>query len=117
MFTLSRTTPVDSDSANPLSAKLNVTVVDCGAFAGATAPTCGDGDDVTKYSAGTLAQMGTPGHLVSSLGSFAGNEQHRYEFRVALDGSAGERLPGRQLLGRVRLQRRLVHISGQEPRA
>ena len=60
VFTLSRTAPVDSDSANPLSAKLNVTVVDCGAFAGSTAPTCGDGDDVTKYSAGTLAQMGTP---------------------------------------------------------
>src|SRR4051812_29349362 len=57
-FTLSRTTPVDSDAVNPLSSKLNVTVVDCGTFVGATAPICGDGDDVNKYSAGTLAQMG-----------------------------------------------------------
>jgi hypothetical protein len=87
-FTLSRTTPVDTDTANPLSSKLNVTVVDCGAFAGSTAPTCGDGDDVTKYSAGTLAQMGTVGHTISSLGSYAGSEKRRYEFRVALDGTA-----------------------------
>ena len=29
-FTLTRGTPVDSDSTNPLSAKLNVKVVDCG---------------------------------------------------------------------------------------
>jgi spore coat-associated protein N len=89
VFTLSRTAPVDSDSTNPLSAKLNVTVVDCGAFAGSTAPNCGDVGDVTKYSAGTLAQMGTAGHEISPLGSFAGSEKHRYEFRVALDGSAG----------------------------
>jgi hypothetical protein len=87
-FTLSRTTPVDSDGANPLSGKLNLTVVDCGTFNGATAPTCGDGDDVTKYSAGTVSQMGTTGHLVSALGSYAANEKHRYQFTVALDSSA-----------------------------
>ena len=93
-FTLSRTAPVDSDSANPLSSKLNVTVIDCGAFAGSTAPTCGDGDDATKYTAGTLAQMGTAGHAISSLGSYAGDEKHRYEFRVALDGTAGNAFQG-----------------------
>ena len=93
-FTLSRTAPVDSDTTNPLSSKLNVTVVDCGTFAGSTAPTCGDPDDVTKYSAGTLAQMGTTGHLISSLGSYPGGEKHRYEFRVALDGSAGNAFQG-----------------------
>ena len=87
-FTLSRTTPVDSDAVNPLSAKLNVTVVDCGTFVGATAPLCTDGDEVTKYSAGTLAQMGGAGHLISALGNYAANDKHRYQFTVALDSSA-----------------------------
>jgi hypothetical protein len=93
-FTLSRSAPVDSDAANPMSAKLNVTVVDCGAFAGATAPTCGDGDDVVKYSGGTLAQMGTAGHAIGALGAYDAGEKHRYEFRVALDGSAGNEYQG-----------------------
>jgi hypothetical protein len=93
-FTLSRTAPVDSDSSNPLSSKLNLTIVDCGTFVGATAPTCGDGDDVTKYSAGTVAQMGTAGHLVSALGTYAGSEKHRYVFTVALDGTAGNAYQG-----------------------
>jgi spore coat-associated protein N len=92
-FTLSRTAPVDSDGTNPLSGKLNVAVVDCGTFASGT-PTCGDGDDVTKYSGGTLAQMGTAGHLVSGLGTFAAGEKHRYEFTVQLDGSAGNAYQG-----------------------
>src|SRR4051812_47655248 len=55
-FSLVRGVPVDSDAANPMSAKLNLTVVDCGAFAGAVAPACGDGDDATTYS-GTIAAM------------------------------------------------------------
>jgi hypothetical protein len=87
-FTVGRTTPIDSDIANPLSGKLNVTIVDCGTFVGATPPTCGDGDDVSKYSGGTLAEMGTPGHLISGLGTYAPGEQHRYRFTVQLDGSA-----------------------------
>jgi spore coat-associated protein N len=93
-FTLSRTAPVDSDGANPLSGKLNLTVVDCGAFVGATAPACGNGDDVTKYSGGTIAQMGTGGHAVSGLGTFAAGEKHRYQFTVQLDGSAGNAYQG-----------------------
>ena len=92
-FTLVRGTPADSDGANPLSVKLNTVVVDCGVFVGATAPVCGDGDDVTKYT-GTLAEMGTAGHLVSSLGSFAGSVKHRYKFSVALDSSAGNAYQG-----------------------
>ena len=93
-FTLSRTAPVDSDGTNPLSNKLNLTVIDCGAFNGSTAPTCGDGDDVSKYSGGTVAQMGTTGHLVSSLGTYAANEKHRYQFTVALDSTAGNAYQG-----------------------
>ena len=91
-FTLTRGTPADSDSTNPLSQKLNVTVVDCGAFDGSTAPDCGDGDDVTKYS-GTLAAMGA-GTPISALGTFAGGEKHRYEFGVAVDSSAGNPFQG-----------------------
>jgi spore coat-associated protein N len=93
-FTLSRTAPVDSDGANLLSSKLNLTIVDCGTFVGATPPTCGDGDDVSKYSAGTIAQMGTTGHLVTALGTYAANEQHRYQFTVQLDSSAGNAYQG-----------------------
>jgi spore coat-associated protein N len=93
-FTLSRTTPADSDGTNPLSGKLNLAVVDCGTFSGSTAPTCGDGDDVTKYSGGTIAQMGTPGHLISALGTYAADEKHRYQFTVTLDGTAGNAYQG-----------------------
>jgi spore coat-associated protein N len=93
-FTLSRTAPVDSDGSNPLSSKLNLTIVDCGTFVGATAPTCGDGDDVSKYSAGTIAQMGTTGHLVTALGTYAANEKHRYQFTVQLDTTAGNAYQG-----------------------
>jgi hypothetical protein len=92
-FALSRGAIDDSDASNPLSGKLNVTVDDCGAFTGATPPACGDADDVTKYS-GTLADMGTSGHEISSMGSFAAAEKHRYHFTVALDGSASNAYQG-----------------------
>ena len=92
-FTLSRRAVSDSDSAHPLSAKLDLTVVDCGPFAGATAPTCGDGDDAPKY-AGTLADMGTAGHEVGALGTFAAGAKHRYRFTVGLNGSAGAAYQG-----------------------
>jgi spore coat-associated protein N len=93
-FTLTRTTPVDSDASNPLSGKLNLTIVDCGTWSGATPPTCGDGDDVTKYTGGTVAQMGTAGHAVSALGTYAASEKHRYQFTVTLDTSAGNPYQG-----------------------
>jgi hypothetical protein len=93
-FTLSRTTPVDSSSANPLSSKLNVTVRDCGLWSGGSAPTCGDGDDTVKYTNGTLAQMGGAGHLISSLGTFNGSDKRRYEFTVTLDPSTGNAFQG-----------------------
>ena len=87
-FTVSRSTPVDSGSTNPLSDKLNLTIVDCGKFVGATAPTC-DGGDPTTYS-GTIAAMTGS----QALGTYAGGEQHRYEFTVALDSSAGNAYQG-----------------------
>jgi spore coat-associated protein N len=87
-FTLATGTVTNSDVANPLAGKLNLTVVDCGTFAGTTAPTCGDGDDVDKYS-GTVAAMGT-----TALGSYAAGAKHRYRFSVALDTSAGNAYQG-----------------------
>jgi hypothetical protein len=88
-FTLTRGTPNDSDGTNPLSGKLNLTVVDCGVFVGSTAPDCGDGDDVTEYT-GTVAAMSAP----IGLGSFAGGVKHRYEFGVSVDSSAGNPYQG-----------------------
>ena len=93
VFTLSRTAPVDSDGANPLSGKLNLTIIDCGTFAAGT-PTCGDGNDVTVYNGGTIAQMGTVGHAVNSLGTYAGSDKHRYQFTVQLDNTAGNAYQG-----------------------
>jgi hypothetical protein len=84
-FTLSKGTVSDSDGSNPMSAKLNVSVVDCGTFASGT-PTCDVADPVV-YT-GTLADMGTAGNLVGALGTYAADEQHRYRFGVQLDGSA-----------------------------
>jgi spore coat-associated protein N len=80
-FTLSRSGIVDSDVVNPLSAKLNLVVKDCGDFSSGT-PTCDAGDPV-KYT-GTIAAMGS-----TALGTFAANEKHRYEFAVTFDSGAG----------------------------
>lgn len=93
-FTLSRTAPADSDATYPLSGKLNVTVVDCGEFVDETAPSCTDGDEVAKFSGGTIAQMGTGGHPIGALGSYDAGEKHRYEFTVQLAGSADDDYQG-----------------------
>ena len=92
-FTLSRTAPVDSDGTNPLSGKLNITVTDCGDFSSGT-PVCGNGDDVVKFTGGTIAQMGTGGYAIDALGSYDAGEKHRYEFTVQLDGSANDDYQG-----------------------
>jgi hypothetical protein len=88
-FTLTRGTPTDSDGANPLSAKLNVKVIDCGTFVGATPPGCGDAGDVVKYT-GKLSAMTS----AVSLGNWAGGEKHRYEFDVDVDTTAGNAYQG-----------------------
>ena len=80
-FTLSKGTLVDSDSGFPLSGKLNTSVIDCGDFSSGT-PTCAVGDPIVY--GGTLAGMGS----ALGLGTYAADEQHRYEFSVALDTSA-----------------------------
>jgi hypothetical protein len=83
-FALSRDTLSDSDGDNPMSGKLNLTVKDCGV----TPATCDAGDPV-KYS-GTIAAMSSD----VALGTFAANEEHRYEFKVSLDASASDAYQG-----------------------
>lgn len=85
-FSLSRSNIVDSDGANPLSAKLNLVVKDCGDFSSGT-PTC-DAGDPQRYS-GTISAMGS-----IALGTFVANEQHRYEFAVTFDSSANNAYQG-----------------------
>ncbi len=81
-FTLSRGTPVNSDSSNPMSDKLNLIVVDCGAWSGSTPAVCEVGDP-EKYS-GTLTAMSS----AVALGTYAANEKHRYQFKVSFDSGA-----------------------------
>ncbi len=88
VFTLVRGALTNTDTTNPMSGKLNVNVTDCGTFAGATPPACGDIDDVVRYT-GTLTAMAT-----SPLGTYLANEQHRYKFSVALDSSANDLYQG-----------------------
>jgi hypothetical protein len=79
-FVLSRSNIVDSDAVNPMSAKLDLVVKDCGDFSSGT-PTCDVGDPV-KYT-GTIAAMGS-----TALGTFAAAEKHRYQFAVTFNSSA-----------------------------
>jgi spore coat-associated protein N len=85
-FTLAKSGIVDSDGVNPLSAKLDLVVKDCGDFSSG-APTCDVGDPV-KYT-GTVASMGTV-----ALGTFAASEKHRYEFAVTFNSGAGNAYQG-----------------------
>jgi spore coat-associated protein N len=81
-FSLARGATTDTDVTNPLSAKLNLVVTDCGAFNGTTAPDCATGTQ--KYS-GTIAAMPK-----LTLTTFAAGEKRRYRFVVAFpDGGAG----------------------------
>ena len=84
-FTLSKGAVVDSDATYKMSEKLNLTVTDCGADLDCA--TAGDNDE--KYS-GTIAEMGTAGHLVEALGNYDAGDQHKYRFAVSLDSSADD---------------------------
>jgi hypothetical protein len=86
-FSLSRTNLTNSDSANPMSQKMDLVVKDCGDFSSGT-PSCDAGDPV-KYS-GTLDAMSGS----SALGNYAANEKHRYEFTATFNSSAGVQYQG-----------------------
>jgi hypothetical protein len=93
VFTLSRDRLASTDGGDPnpapFAAKVDVTIVDCGAFDGSTAPGCGDGGDRTVYD-GTLAGEDD----AAALGTFAAGERHRYQFSARLDASAGNEYQG-----------------------
>ena len=88
VFKLKRGTVTDSDATYKLSTKLNLVVKDCGDFSSGT-PTC-DGGDPVKYT-GTIAAMSSD----VALGTFAGDEKHKYEFSVTVDASADNNYQGR----------------------
>ena len=69
VFTLTKANIVNSDTGNPLSAKLDLVVEDLGPPSAPTAP-------VQKYG-GKLGAMGTIG-----LGTYTSGEAHRYKFTV-----------------------------------
>jgi hypothetical protein len=93
-FSLSRDRLQSTDTAtpnpSPFAAKVNLTVVDCGAFSGDSAPACGDAGDATVYDGGTLEAM----DAARPLGTFGPGEKHRYRFAAQLDGSAGNEYQG-----------------------
>jgi spore coat-associated protein N len=86
-FSLSRTALTNSDGSNPLSDKIDLVVKDCGDFSGGT-PTCDAGDPI-KYS-DTLSAMTSS----VALGTYAANEQHRYQFSATFNSSAGNAYQG-----------------------
>jgi hypothetical protein len=71
VFTLSKSGVSNSDTANPLGAKLDLVVEDLGDPGASTPPA-----PVTKYS-GKLGPMSAVG-----LGTWAAGEKHRYKFTV-----------------------------------
>jgi spore coat-associated protein N len=77
VFTLTKSTPTDTPASPALSAKLSVVITDQGD------PSCRTGcpSPTTVYS-GTLAGMGA-----ISLGTFAANAKHRYDFVVTFPDS------------------------------
>jgi spore coat-associated protein N len=87
-FSLTRGAIDDADAVHPLSERIAMVVRDCGAFAGATPPTCEDGD--TLVYDGPLSAM--PADL--DLGAFAAGERHRFRFQTRLDPSAGNAYQG-----------------------
>jgi hypothetical protein len=83
-FSLSKGTLTDSAHTPVLSTKLNAVIIDCGLYSPG-APDCITG--TTPIYSGTLAEMGTAGHLVTTLGNIAPTAKHRYKFTVTLDPS------------------------------
>jgi hypothetical protein len=83
-FSLAKGTVVDSDLVNLMSTKLDLIVTDCGVDVD-----CTIGTSVVKYT-GTVAAM----PAATALGTFAANEEHRYQFSVQLNGSADNNYQG-----------------------
>jgi hypothetical protein len=79
-------------TANPtgdvaLLGQLDVVVADCGTFSGSTAPSCSS--PTTKYSGKVNALTN------ADLGTYAGDDKHRYQFTVSLPSSTDNTFQGK----------------------
>ncbi len=73
---------MDSDATHPLSAKLDLVVLDCGVVTG-TPPDCVTGT--------TPVYNGKLGSLTSqSLGNYGTNVKHRFKFTVSFPSGVGD---------------------------
>lgn len=84
-FTLKKNAVTSSDGVNPLAAKLNVKIDDCGT------PEAGAGvcTSPTEIYNGTISTMAD-----ENLGSFAASAAHRYKFSVTFpDGTSAQDNP------------------------
>lgn len=89
-FKLERTALTNTDLANPLAARLNLVITDCGQWPDATtAEPCDDGDDTNVWT-GTLAAYSGQ----DDVGNFGPDEKHTFKFSVQLDSSAGDAYQG-----------------------
>lgn len=87
-FSFKATSIASSDVANPMAAKINLVVTDCGEFVAATPPACEAGD--SSVYTGTLAAFNSD----NALGVYSAGEKHRYEFSAQLDSSADDAYEG-----------------------
>jgi hypothetical protein len=83
-FSMNRSALTNSDGANPMSAKMNMVVTDCG-----TDFDCTAGTNPNVYT-GTLSAM----TATFSLGTFAPGVGHRYKFDATFDSSADNNYQG-----------------------
>jgi hypothetical protein len=86
-FSFKATDITNSDATNPLAAKIDLVVKDCGDFSSGT-PTCDVGDPA-EYT-GTLAALTSD----TALEVYSPDEKHRYEFSATLNSSAGNEYQG-----------------------
>jgi len=87
-FSFNATNITNTDATNPMAAKINLVVKDCGEFVGATEPTCEVGD--SSVYTGTLSAFTS----ANPLGVYSAGEKHRYEFTATLDSSADDEYEG-----------------------
>jgi spore coat-associated protein N len=83
-FTLSTTNAVDTGA---LLGQLDLKIEDCGLFSGSTAPNCAGTKIVYDAKANAVGDI--------SLGSFASNAKHRYQFDVTLPSSTTNAFQGK----------------------
>jgi len=90
-FTLTKGTVTDNDATYKMSSVLDLAIVDCGPDKDCLTT----GDNVNVYTGGTLAQMGTVGHTVAPLGTFAAGSDRNYKFTATLQSGVSDNFQGK----------------------